>query len=255
MRNDKDYEVILKSRQEQMLKMVSKSFYHELLNFGINTSDLVTVSLHLLDNITTEDKIQLDQRQYYDRLFHISDIKDNWATEKRLQVEEVSLTPVQTFMIPQIYTWLQNPKIRDTFVAPFPDEKNALSPYLLEEDGREYFAIHYQDEFVGLIGAENIDPLSRKLEMRKFVGNTGMQGKGIGKRATFLFLYYAFRKMEFNKVYIHSMNTNIGNLNLNSKFGFELEGIFFNDTVLQDEYRDVVRMGLLRTIWDQIFIE
>jgi len=33
---------------------------------------------------------------------------------------------------------------------------------------------------------------SNKLEMKKLIGNTNVQGKGIGKMATFLFLYYSF---------------------------------------------------------------
>ena len=73
-----------------------------------------------------------------------------------------------------------------------------------------------------------------------------MHGKGIGKRATFLFLYHVFRIRQFEKVYVHSMDTNIRNLNLNGKFGFELEGVFLQDILLKEQRRDVVRMALVR---------
>jgi RimJ/RimL family protein N-acetyltransferase len=89
--------------------------------------------------------------------------------------------------------------------------------------------------------------------MRKFIGDVGLHGKGIGKRATFLFLYYSFIILNFNKVYIYSGDTNISNLNLNSKFGFELEGILLEDVFLENEKRDVVRMGLLKSQWEKVF--
>jgi RimJ/RimL family protein N-acetyltransferase len=40
---------------------------------------------------------------------------------------------------------------------------------------------------------------------------------------------------------------------LNSQLGFELEGIFFEDIVIDEERRDVVRMGLLKSRWEEIF--
>jgi len=54
-------------------------------------------------------------------------------------------------------------------------------------------------------------------------------------------------------VYIYSMDTNIQNINLNSRFGFELEGILFSEVLVGDKYRDVLRMGLLREDWQKIF--
>ena len=80
-----------------------------------------------------------------------------------------------------------------------------------------------------------------------------MQGKGIGKRATFGFLYYAFMILGMNKVYIHSRDINIRNINLNSRFGFEVEGIFYEDLVVDGRRTDVVRMALLKEAWLKIF--
>jgi RimJ/RimL family protein N-acetyltransferase len=89
--------------------------------------------------------------------------------------------------------------------------------------------------------------------MKKLVGESGLQGKGIGKRATFGFLYYAFIIRNLNKVYIHSRDINIRNINLNSRFGFELEGAFLDDITVGDKRQDVVRMALFKPLWLQIF--
>jgi RimJ/RimL family protein N-acetyltransferase len=89
--------------------------------------------------------------------------------------------------------------------------------------------------------------------MKKLVGDGRFQGRGIGKTATFLFLYYAFVVKDYDKVFIHSGDANIRNIILNSKFGFELEGIFFSDVVMGTRKRDVIRMGLLKPRWLEIF--
>ena len=106
---------------------------------------------------------------------------------------------------------------------------------------------------MGIVGGENIDPTAGKLEMKKLVGESGSQGKGIGKRATFGFLYYAFMIRNLNKVYIHSRDINMRNINLNSRFGFELEGVFLDDITVGDKQQDIVRMALFKRLWLQIF--
>ena len=130
--------------------------------------------------------------------------------------------------------------------------KSELQKYFTDPT-REYFTIYYNDQPVGIVGGENFDLRAGKLEMKKLVGESGLQGKGIGKRATFGFLYYAFMIRNLNKVYIHSPDINIRNINLNSRFGFELEGVFLNDIVLGDKHQDVLRMALFKSVWLQIF--
>jgi RimJ/RimL family protein N-acetyltransferase len=56
-----------------------------------------------------------------------------------------------------------------------------------------------------------------------------------------------------NKVYIHSRDINMRNINLNSRFGFELEGVFLDDINVGDKYQDIVRMALFKPRWLQIF--
>ena len=73
------------------------------------------------------------------------------------------------------------------------------------------------------------------------------------KSATFGFLYYVFMIRNLNKVYIHSRDVNIRNINLNSRFGFELEGVFLNDVRVGDKHQDVLRMALFKSLWLQIF--
>ena len=176
----------------------------------------------------------------------------NGRTRKQLGVQHVTLRPLHLSDVSKVSGWLKVPAVRESFVPLFPEKQSELRKYFADPT-REYFGIHYDDRLVGIVGGENIDLAAGKLEMKKLVGESGLQGKGIGKRATFGFLYYAFMIRNLNKVYIHSPDINIRNINLNSRFGFELEGVFLNDIIVDEKQQDVLRMALFKPLWLQIF--
>jgi RimJ/RimL family protein N-acetyltransferase len=185
-------------------------------------------------------------------LFTIRDVKDEWADGRRLTVQGLSITPMDAKVVPQVALWLREPAVRGNFYPKFPEKEGQLKEYF-KSPAREYFSIWHEEKLAGIMGADHIDAESGRVEMRKLVGETAMRGKGIGKRATFLFLYYVFVMKKFRKVYLHSLDINIRNLNLNGKFGFELEGVFLEEVMVGGKMRDVVRMALAGPIWLELF--
>jgi RimJ/RimL family protein N-acetyltransferase len=247
-----DKEIASKRQRDQMLRLVTKGFYNELMNYGVGQGEVIRVASHLLDNLLAKEKRPAEEVTYYDGIFTLASVKDEWAKRKQLAVEHVTLRPLQMQVVSKIVGWLKDPAVRESFVPAFPENESKLQEYF-SHPTREYFSINYNDEVVGIVGGENIDAAAGKLEMKKLVGKPGLQGKGIGKRATFGFLYYAFMIRNLNKVYIHSRDINLRNINLNSRFGFELEGVFLDDIIIGDKRQDVVRMALFKPLWLQIF--
>lgn len=242
-----------KQHQQRMLKLVTQSFYKELKKYGFKESDLVTVSLELLDRVTHPELNGNIEHPTYRNQFTIKDIVDRWETHQTLSLAEVQISPLLPIHIPTIAGWLHQERIQNTYINLIPKHPEALAHYFFEQEMRQYFAIIYQERFVGFIGADKIEVDDRRVEMKKLVGVSGLSGKGIGKRSTFVFLYWAFLLKNYNKVFIHSMDTNIQNINLNSKFGFELEGVFFEEIFSNGAFRDVLRMGLLKDKFLKIF--
>jgi len=245
-------EIAGKKQRDQMLKLVAKSFYNELTNYGVSEQEIIHMASHLLDNLLAKESKPAEGVEYYNDIFTLASVKDEWTECKQLAVQHVTLRPLQPPDISKLSTWLKTPAVRESFVPAFPEKQRELRNYFADPT-REYFGVHYDDQLVGIVGGENIDLRAGKLEMKKLVGESGLQGKGIGKRATFGFLYYAFMIRNLNKVYIHSPDINIRNINLNSRFGFELEGVFLNDIILGDKHQDVLRMALFKSVWLQIF--
>jgi len=252
MDEQSDKDIASKKQRDQMLKLVAKGFYNELINYGVGQPEVIRVASHLLDNLLAKGKRPDKDVGYYNGIFTLSSVKDEWANRKQLASEHVTLRPLQSQAVSRVVRWLKDRTVRENFVPAFPENKSKLQEYFTSPT-REYFSIDYNNEAVGIIGGENIDTTAGKLEMKKLVGESGLQGKGIGKRATFGFLYYAFIIRNLNKVYIHSRDINIRNINLNSRFGFELEGVFLDDITVGDKRQDVVRMALFKPLWLQIF--
>lgn len=241
-----------RQQRDQMLKLVAKGFYNELTNYGVQKPEIIRVASHLLDNLMAQGEKPGANVPYYSEIFTLATVQDEWAVRKQLAVQHVSLRPLQLEVIPKVVQWLKVPEVRESFVPAFPEKEADLQKHFTHPL-REYFGIYFEDQPVGIVGGENIDRVAGKLEMKKLVGEAGLHGKGIGKRATFGFLYYAFMILNLNKVYVHSRDINMSNLNLNSRFGFELEGVFREDLKVGDKRQDVVRMALFKSLWVQIF--
>ncbi len=245
-------EKIPSNPHEQMLRLVARGFHNELIKYGVREPEIVTVAAHLLDTVVLKSPPTSKQVEKYNQLFTIKDVKDEWVMTKKLSLQDVSLTPLMLEQVGPLAVWLENPKIKTSFFPRFPENKGKLAQHF-QAPGQQYFAIWYLRDFVGIIGGESIDKHSAKLEMKKLVGDPAMRGKGIGKRATFLFLYHVFIIQKFYKVYLHTLDINIRNLNLNGNLGFSLEGVFFEDAVIEGERQDVVRMALTEPAWKKLF--
>lgn len=248
--NEAGENALLDQRRDQILKLVTKGFFNELVNYGVGREEIIRVASHLLDNVLKQHERAKAGHATAPAPLTVASVVDRWKSERRLDVDQVALRPLERAFLPQVVKWLRQPGVNETFATPFPDKKAELERYLFEDGGRDYLAIHGADGLVGIIGGENLDTTSGKVEMRKLIGDPALRGLGIGKRATFAFLYYAFVVLGLHKVYIHSRDINVRNINVNSASGFEVEGVFLEDVATTGDRRaDVIRMAVLRPRW------
>ncbi|HXG46453.1 MAG TPA: GNAT family protein [Methylomirabilota bacterium] len=251
-RNDPDEELVLQQRREQMLKLVARGFYNELINYGVRKDEVIKVASHLLDNLMARDHPAGPEVGSYRDIFTLASVRDDWETRRELGVQHVVLRPLDASLVPCVSRWLKSRAVRESFVPAFPVTIGELRRYFADPT-RDYFAIFHEGQPVGIVGGENLDRHSGRIEMKKLVGEASARGKGVGKRATFAFLYHAFLTLGLHKVYLHSRDINIRNINLNSRFGFQLEGVFFEELKVGAVHQDVVRMALTRPRFLELF--
>lgn len=243
----------IQQQRDQLLKMVAKAFYRELAKYGVAPNEVLTVTNHLLENLVSDGGAVTAKRTFEGPL-KITDVNDQWHEQSSLTFAGVTIRPLKPQEVARLVLWLDESEIRNSFVPALPDDPWRILQYF-SHPSREYLAILNGDAFVGVIGAENIDLDNRKLEMKKLIGELALRGKGIGTRATFAFLYHAFVIRKMHKVFLYSRETNMQNLNLNARLGFELEGVLLEEFKHGSRREDVVRMGLLEPLWHAMFAE
>ena len=83
---------VTRSKQDQIIKLISQSFYKELLNYGIKSRDIVTLSMNLLDYVVKSKPELIGKNDSYHE-FSVKKIKNNWETEKKITIDDVSISP------------------------------------------------------------------------------------------------------------------------------------------------------------------
>jgi RimJ/RimL family protein N-acetyltransferase len=101
---------------------------------------------------------------------------------------------------------------------------------------------------VGAMAFLHVDPHQGKGELRKLVGEPAMRGRGFGKAATRLWIDYGLYGLGLRKIYLNTLNTDLRNVRLNEELGFRVEGILYDEVLLDGRYRDLLRMALWRDL-------
>jgi RimJ/RimL family protein N-acetyltransferase len=83
-----------------------------------------------------------------------------------------------------------------------------------------------------------------RAELRKLIGEPSHRRMGYALEATRLWISYGIHKLKLRKIYLSTLNTNIGNIKLNEELGFQVEGILRNEVFFDHSYHDLLRMGL-----------
>jgi len=97
---------------------------------------------------------------------------------------------------------------------------------------------------IGSVAFLDYDPVQRKAELRKLIGEPGQRKKGLAKEAAGLWIRYGITSLKLKKIYLNTLETDIRNIRLNEGLGFKVEGVLRNEVLIDGVYRDVLRMGL-----------
>src|SRR4026209_101943 len=146
-----DKEIASKKQRDQMFRLVTKSFYNELMNYGVGKAEAIRVASHLLDNLLAKEKRPDEEQPYYKGIFTLASVKDEWTSRKRLIIEPVRLRPLEMPIVKKVAGWLKDRAVRESFVPAFPETERELKEYF-SDPTREYFSIDYNDETVGIVG-------------------------------------------------------------------------------------------------------
>jgi len=102
------------------------------------------------------------------------------------------------------------------------------------------------DQLIGSCQLHSINCVSRSAELQIRLGDAAEHGKGYGTEAVQLLLQFAFADLNLNRIYLHVFASNTRAIKVYEKSGFLREGTLRQAAYINDQYTDVLVMGILR---------
>lgn len=113
------------------------------------------------------------------------------------------------------------------------------------------WVIYYRNDPVGTINLQKIDPLNKTTEWGFYIAEESGRGKGVGTMALFRLVEHVFEEMDFHKLNTTVLGNNPGALKLYFKLRFREEGNLRKQILRENQYIDVILLGMLKEEWMQ----
>ncbi|MNE44373.1 Spermidine N(1)-acetyltransferase [compost metagenome] len=148
-------------------------------------------------------------------------------------------------------TWRNEPKVR----------RNMYTQHLISQiehytwweriQGRQdkrYYMFEYEGKPCGIAAFTNLDLINRNSAWAFYSSPSAPRGTGV--RMEYLMLEQAFMILNLHKLYCEILGFNKSVLSLHQKFGFEVEGIFRSQHLVDGEYFDIHRLAIFKNQWE-----
>ncbi len=104
-------------------------------------------------------------------------------------------------------------------------------------------------QHIGNVSLKDLNWFSRRGWLGYMIGDQEMRGRGYATDAVIMMMYYAFKKLNLNRIHTTITTTNLPSLKVAERVGFIQEGVFREHMILGDEPRDVIAFGVLGREW------
>ncbi|HEY8435748.1 MAG TPA: GNAT family protein [Haloplasmataceae bacterium] len=147
-----------------------------------------------------------------------------------------------------LYRLIQNTKSADLFhpqTMTYTDFAKRFDQYLESQDDQWMIYVVLLDQ--NLIGKMELKiDMGNRLGQFDIVIDEAYWGKGLAQKALNVLFDYAFKTLGLNKLIAEVLAFNVRSINFIRKMGMQLEGILREERLVNDEYVDIYRFGLLR---------
>jgi len=176
-------------------------------------------------------KAIISSKQIYFRPIDINDIENGWLQ----WVNDHSATKYLTYKKPA----------RKQDLIDYLNDAQPPSTYM--------FAICLQndDQYIGNAKLGNINWVNRHAEYGRLIGDANLRGRGIGTEVLMLLSYYAFYRLNLNRIHTGVISKNIPSVRSNEKAGAIQEGVLREYEYVEGIYEDVIRFGILKSDFDK----
>ena len=167
-----------------------------------------------------------------------------------LKGKKIYLRDLEEEDLPNIQNWLNDSEFtRYLFQGDRPSNlqimKEDFNKNLKNRNEIAFAIITSNNVHVGWAGIYEINWISRKGELRFFIGERKFWKKGYAAEVVTLLVGYGFNKLNLHRVYGGTNIENKGSIKVFRNNGFFEEGILKEEHFRNGRYYDVIRFGLL----------
>ena len=132
-------------------------------------------------------------------------------------------------------------------------EKNwVLNSISNTKDIRLGICLKQSDELIGLASITDIEWINRSAHCPSMIGEKAYWSEGLGTEARILLLKFAFHERNFERIWAHILESNIGSMKMVEKCGYVKEGLLRNSIFKSGKYHNQIVMSVLREEFDEI---
>ncbi len=220
---------------EQTLEAVAKTIFRQSQEYGFSRKDFVRFVNILLD-------LGLEKSEVYTPP---ASQKDEITTGDTLDDKKITVRLYEDGDFPLLEKWTDDP-VGKLFLLTRTDPTHHNSLKKLINSKSTVFAIVSLDDIpIGALAYLNLDRQQGKAELRKLIGDKRARGQGYAKTATQYWIEYGISTLGLRKIYVNTLDNNLGNIKLNEMLGFRVEGLLRDEVLIDGKYKDLLRMSLI----------
>ena len=173
----------------------------------------------------------------------------------KLNGPRVILRPLERRDLERSRAWVNDPDNAALLLRVLPVseiEQERWFENLCTRPDRHVWSVEVDGQHIGNVGLYKIDLIHRRAEAWTLLGEPGWRGKGLGRESMGLLLDYGFNGLGLNKIYLHVDRENAIAQNMYKKLGLIIEGELVAEYFIRGRFRDILRMRLLASEWQNL---
>lgn len=169
-----------------------------------------------------------------------------------LKSERVALRPILKEDINSINKWKNDYEVFKFLGGGFMpisiDQQSKWMDSMIDNTGnnKRFAIVNEESNFIGVIGLYNINWINRNCEFGIYIGEKEQWGKGYAKEAMSLIISFAFGVLNLRKIKLDVVKDNESAIKMYSKLGFSTVGVYQQERYIDNEYKDLVIMELIK---------
>lgn len=152
----------------------------------------------------------------------------------------------------KVMEWRSLPEVTRymyTDITPTRESQKAWFDRVSASDAYLYWIIEIEGTDIGVINLYDIDRTNSRAFWAYYIADTSFRGRGIARNLECNIYDFVFDTLGLDKLCCEVFEDNDKVVQIHQKFGSKIEGTFINHIKKNGEWKNIVRMAILKNDW------